>query len=139
MPLIYRPEVCEKSGTVLILHYLTSQSIYSERSDVTIINIQTEDYKTFISKIASADRVISSSLHGIILAESYGIPAVFLCEGIEYEMIKFFDWYYSTKRLSVKVATSLEEAMNITPMPLPDLTEMREKLIEAFPYDLWKQ
>ena len=139
MPLIYHPKECEKSGTVLILHYLTSQSMYSERNDVTVLNIQTEDYKSFIDKIVSADRVISSSLHGIILAESYGIPAVFLCKGIESEMIKFFDWYYSTKRLNIQVAMSLEEAMDIKPMPLPDLTEMRGRLIESFPYDLWKQ
>ena len=139
MPLIYKPEVKEKSGTVLILHFLTPPSQYTEREDVTLLNIQTEDYKSFIDAIASADKVISSSLHGIILAEAYGIPAVFLRKGIESETIKFFDWYYSTGRNNIVVCSDLEEAMSVKPMPLPELAEIRTKLIEAFPYDLWEK
>ena len=137
MPRIYNPQIKNRKGTVLILHYLTDISAFDDLSNVTLLDIRTNDYKTFIDTIVSADRVISSSLHGIILAETYGVPAVFLSKGIESEVLKFYDWYYSTDRRDVKVAMTIEEAMAMTPMPLPELSEMRQKLIDAFPYDLW--
>ena len=81
--------------------------------------------------------VISSSLHGIILAESYGIPAIFLGQNMEYEIIKFYDWYYSTGRKNVVIANSLDDALQMTPMALPQLEEMQKNLMMAFPNDLW--
>ncbi len=139
MPCIYNPDVKNKAGTVLILHYLTDSSEFDDLGDVILLDIRTNDYKTFIDTIVSAEKVISSSLHGIILAETYGVPAVFLRKGIESETIKFYDWYYSTGRQNVKVAMTIDEALTMTPMLLPELTEMREKLVEVFPYDLWKK
>ena len=80
--------------------------------------------------------IISSSLHGIILAEAYGIPAVLLNNN-DIDLLKYYDYYFSTGRKSVKVASSIEEALNKGPMPLPDLSEMQKGLIESFPYDLF--
>ncbi|MDO4556419.1 MAG: hypothetical protein Q4B70_14965, partial [Lachnospiraceae bacterium] len=57
---------------------------------------------------------------------------------VDKALIKYYDWYYSTNRWSVKMARTIEEAMAMEPMDLPDLTEMRRNLIQAFPYDLWK-
>ena len=102
------------------------------------INIQTQDYQFFINEICSSEKIVSSSLHGIILAEAYGIPAVFLNNKMDEELIKFYDYYYSTGRFNVVVANSLQEALEIDPMPLPDLEKIREKLLESFPYDLWE-
>ena len=47
------------------------------------IDVKTSDYRKFITEICQSKLIISSSLHGIILAESYGIPAIFLNEGVE--------------------------------------------------------
>lgn len=137
LPMIYQPRPVKKQGTVLITHYLTAQKLYQDLDGITLLDIQTKDYRGFIDKIASAERVISSSLHGIILAETYGAPAVFLRKGIESETLKFYDWYFSTRRYDVKVAMTLEEAVRIIPMPLPDLAELQEGLLRSFPYDMW--
>lgn len=99
--------------------------------------ISTHNYKYFIDEIVKSEKIISSSLHGIILAESYGVPAILLNEGIDNQLIKYYDWYYSTGRKSVKIANSIEEALSMEPMDLPDLTNMRNDLINSFPYDLW--
>lgn len=138
MPMIYQPKRVERRGTILISHYLTSKERYSEIDNITLLDIQTKDYEKFIDKVSSAEKVISSSLHGIILAESYGTPAIFLRQGIETETLKFYDWYYSTGRLNVAIASTIEEAIVMKPMPLPELTGMQKQLIETFPYDLWE-
>lgn len=139
MPKIYTPQSKERKGTVLITHYLLPTDQYSHLDNVTFLDIKTADYKSFIDTIASAEKVISSSLHGIILAETYGTPAVFLKEGMEAVLLKFYDWYYSTGRYNVKIASDMEEALAMEPMALPQLSEMQNRLMEAFPYDLWKQ
>ena len=40
------------------------------------LQVLTTDYRLFLNELVRGERVISSSLHGIILAESYGVPAV---------------------------------------------------------------
>jgi pyruvyltransferase len=102
------------------------------------IDIRTDDYRKFIDELCSCEKIISSSLHGIILAEAYGIPAVFLGEKRDSEMFKYYDWYISTGRKIVRYASSLDEAIKMEPMELPDLTAMQETIMNAFPYDLWK-
>ncbi|MCD8003147.1 MAG: polysaccharide pyruvyl transferase family protein [Clostridia bacterium] len=161
MPLIYHPEVVAKEKVIsVVIHYKAdgqwekdllkriddrgrsdSEDVSREKYDIRIqlLNIGTRDYTSYIREMLASEKVVSSSLHGIILAEAYGIPAVFLNTGgyVDDALMKYYDWYYSTGRYSVKMARSLQEAFNMEPMPLPDLDEMRFKLIEAFPYDLY--
>ncbi len=138
MPLIYRPgEGVSKVYPVSVVKHISVKDA-AVPDNVHSIDIETNDYKGFIDEILRSEKVISSSLHGIILSESYGVPAVFLCEGMEDQMMKYADWYESTGRSDFRCAKSIEEALDIEPMPLPELGEMRERLMAAFPYDLWK-
>ncbi len=138
MPLIYKPDDShgKKYNTSLVLHVLRKDKTLIP-SEVNLIDTETSDYKYFIDEIVSSEKIISSSLHGIILAESYGIPTLFLCDGVEDQMMKYRDWYLSTNRPDFKYARSIEEALAMQPMELPDLSALREKLMDAFPYDLW--
>lgn len=137
MPRIYVPEGVKKvSGrTTLIRHFLSAD--LKAPADVEPLDTRTDDYRAFIDAICASEKVISSSLHGIILAESYGVPTVFLQENMSEQLIKFYDWYYSTGRTNIRFAYSVEEAMAMEPMPLPELERMRDGLMESFPYDLW--
>lgn len=137
MPLIYKPKDTSKNYKISVIYHL-SQANEKKREGLNYINIQTKDYKKFINEIVKSELIISSSLHGIILAESYGVPAIFLNEKMDNEIIKFFDWYYSTGRYNVKIAKSMDEALNMKPMELPNLDNMRNRLIESFPKDLWE-
>lgn len=138
MPQIYcKQEISEKKYPISVVIHLNQK--YQKRKELHYIEIKTDDYKGFIDEICNSSLVIASSLHAIILAESYGVPAIFLLEGVEKEIIKYYDWYYSTGRYSVSVARSLDEALKMEPMPLPDLEKMRTELISSFPIDLWKE
>lgn len=137
MPLLYRTENLDKKYQVsLIAHY---KDAVTAPDDFHRIDIRTKNYRRVIDEITASELIISSSLHGIILAEAYGIPAVFLNQNHsrDLELMKYHDWYYSTGRRNVRTAHSVEEAARMSPMDIPDLKEMQRTLIETFPYDLW--
>ena len=107
-------------------------------TDNMIISMNTNDYKSVIDKIVSCKIIYSSSLHGIILAESYGVPAVFF-RGIPAVIdFKYKDYYASTGRTDVPMANNLAEAFSFGAPEIPDLTLLQKRLMEAFPYDLWE-
>ena len=136
MPLIYKGSKAKKIYKYsLIRHYISSDN--KNINNCHEILIQTNDYKFFIDEILKSECVISSSLHGIILAEAYGVPAIFLND-INNDEMKYFDWYFSTGRRTVKIAESIDEALKMEPMELPDLRNMQKNLLDSFPYDLWK-
>lgn len=105
--------------------------------DAHIISMNTDDYKGVIDKIVQSRLIISSSLHGVILADAYGVPSVWYRGLIESVDFKYKDYYASTGRWIEMIPTCIEEAMEIEPLPLPDLRPLQKGLIESFPYDLW--
>lgn len=137
MPLIFSPDKCKKRHRVSVIrHYMDTAGIMEDRRNPCVhsIRIQTTDYRNVISEIAQSERVISSSLHGLILSEAYGVPAVYLRTG---DMFKFEDYYYSTGRYDIKYVSSVQEGMHCDTMKVPDLREMQRTLIESFPRDIW--
>lgn len=83
--------------------------------------------------------MISSSLHGIILAETYGISAVMLSDTPSSNITKYKDWYYATGRKNFTIVNSVEEGLKIKcePLPITVIEEMQAQLIDTFPCDLW--
>ncbi len=137
MPLIYQPAHTEKCYDVSIIHHYSAVAFTDGDDSLHSINVATADYRNFIDEIVKSRLVLSSSLHGIILAEAYGVPAIFLCEGMDASLLKFMDWYHSTGRTEIKIAHSIQEALSMEPMPLPDLSQMQQGLMDAFPRDIF--
>lgn len=92
---------------------------------------------TFVTELLRARLVISSSLHGIILAEAYGIPAVYLDMGNGESHLKYDDYYYGTGRSSYHTASSVEEGIETGGNAAFDLPRIQQGLMGAFPWDLW--
>ncbi|NMH60515.1 polysaccharide pyruvyl transferase family protein [Alteromonas ponticola] len=92
---------------------------------------------SFIEQIVNAGRVISSSLHGVIIAEAYGVPAVFFDSNSGESMFKYQDYYQGTGRSTVPKVSSIEEGLSLPVMSPPDFTPIAKKLYSAFPFDLW--
>ncbi len=99
--------------------------------------MNTNDYQSVIDQIVQSKLIISSSLHGIILSDSYGVPSVFY-RGVDPRVdFKYMDYYASTGRKMDIIATSIEEALKQEPLPLPLLKPLQDMLMDSFPYDLW--
>lgn len=131
MPLIYNPNVEKKYKVSVISH--GDEDVYENYHQISII---TDDYKQFIEEIKASELIVSSSLHGIIFAEAFGVPAILLQPRMD--VLKYFDYYYSTERYTFPIARSMEEALNTAPPPIPDFTKMRENVLATFPTDLWE-
>jgi hypothetical protein len=84
-------------------------------------------------KIVTAKTIVSSSLHGIIIAEALGIPAIWLAPVSGEDELKFYDYYLGTDRYQIKRATDIKTALRTEPMPLPKFDI--EKMKSTFPTD----
>ena len=137
LPFIYNPAVEKDTDYIIIPQYVTELKLRKTYPDDLIVSMKTDDYKHVVDRIKSSKLIVSSSLHGIILAECYGVPAVFfrgLNEKIDF---KYKDYYYSTNRYDFPIANTVEEALETEPLPIPDLSGLQQGLMDTFPYDLW--
>ena len=72
--------------------------------------------------------------HGIVLAESFGIPARLIVPGTE-SLFKYEDYYLGTGRAGFQPARSIGEAIELGGEP-PHSCDT-SKLLASFPADLW--
>ena len=137
LPIIYSPKISDIKDYTIVPHY-TEWEKYKDNANY--ISTFTKDYKDFIDKICSSKLVISSSLHGIIIAEAYGVPAIMLSNNSNSNIFKYQDYYFSTGREHFPIAKTIDEALNTQYIPLNKdvLSKMQRKLIESFPIDLWE-
>lgn len=100
------PITCNKKYKIgFIPHYMDKKTPLilkaAENPDWKVINIrQAYSPKRFVKQIHECEYILSSSLHGIIIADSYGIPAyhIELSDKIIGGQWKFKDYYESVKR-----------------------------------------
>ena len=84
----------------IIPHYVEkAEALRKYRGHFIDVMSKPED---FVNEICKCKRVLSSSLHGIIIAEAYGIPAVWfqLTNKIIGGEFKFRDYYEATGRIA---------------------------------------
>lgn len=120
---------------IIIPHINEDVSLYERYGD----NICTpkQGAISFTKEIVNSKLVISSSLHGVIIAEAYGVPAILLKNCSGESSFKYDDYYYGTGRNSYPIASTIDEAFGIEPAARIDVHRIAKALFSAFPYDLW--
>jgi pyruvyltransferase len=86
-------------------------------------------------RIARSELVVGSSLHAIIVAEAFGIPARVVKSEVEHRF-KYDDYYAGTGRPSYAPASTIRDAIRLGGEPLPRQSAV--PLLNAFPSDLWR-
>lgn len=92
-----------------------------------------------IREIVACEAIVASSLHGVIIAEAFGIPAVAIESGVEHPF-KYLDYFEGTGRPEVPLVADFDEALRLVrSSSWPTLEESwdPEPLSAAFPDDLW--
>lgn len=135
LPDVYNPETKKRYDYGIIFH-ATETEREVPNSNCLSIDVRTKDYKGFVDRLKSCRTIISSSLHGIILAEAYGIPAIMLKP--HKDLFKYYDWYYSTGRQQFPIAETLKQAFVTKAPESPDLYAMKKTVYDTFPIDLYE-
>lgn len=118
----------------LIHHMKDATRIFSNYPSILEIKSNT-NWKEVANKIATCEVIISSSLHGLIISESYGIPVVFLRPNLE-GIFKYADYYLGTDR-GLKCSYTLEDAVvhaeSAVPVSTNFIKNYQNHLLESFP------
>lgn len=115
-PLYYNPSLDKKYKVGIVLHFLESRENVRccgfDSTQIHFISVKKYgSWKNFIDEVCMCDTVLSSSLHGCIVADAYNIPNLwtqFTDYVAEEDGFKFRDYYLSTQRnikKPIKIAT----------------------------------
>lgn len=117
-PDIYTPARNRRFRCGIVPHYCDADQLGVLPSDATVIPVSLPPFD-FIDRLAECDYIAASSLHGIVLAEAYGIPAVRLGFKTSWDRIRSFEFkhgdYYEGTGRTLPGTCTLDEALDKRP------------------------
>lgn len=141
-PLFYKPSIKKHYKLGIIPHYVDQENPMLQNliddPDVLYIDILSGIYKV-VDDICKCEQIASSSLHGIIAADSYGIPSIWIkfSDDIVGDGFKFYDYFESVGRkkekpLAIKDGMTSDDILNC--VLDYDISIDLVQLIEACPF-----
>jgi hypothetical protein len=123
LPLIYNPKI-EKTCEVGVVPHYIDKTLVKLKPGQKLIDIMAP-WKTVIDEMLSCKKIISSSLHGIVAAEAYGIPAIWTkySNNIRGREMKYQDYFLGTGRGTQKYNKPIP--------PIKDLEKRQQILINT--------
>jgi len=104
LPRVYSPNVEKKYRIGVIPHYVDRDTEFinycRHNKSIKLINVQDKNVENFIDQILECEVIMSSSLHGLVIADAYKIPSVWieLSKNVIGNGFKFRDYYASIDR-----------------------------------------
>ncbi|OYX27790.1 MAG: exosortase [Flavobacteriales bacterium 32-35-8] len=100
LPKYYNPKVDKEYKIGIVPHYrdfTTVKDLYKNEPSILLIDLMTNDIEETTSQFLKCEKIISSSLHGIIVAHAYGIPSVWqkFSDKVFGDDIKYKDYFES--------------------------------------------
>lgn len=100
-PLVYAPDIEKENEIGLVLRWSETQWLgKSVGPGVKLIDLGTRDVESVLDQMLSCKYIVTSSLHGLIIADTYGIPNAWLSSkspaGFEF---KFYDYFLSVDKV----------------------------------------
>lgn len=153
LPLIYQPTVKKRYFCGIIPHYREYddvKTLVGNRSEILLIDLRTDKVEEIIDEILSCKYILSSSLHGLIVAHAYQIPALFFqythhgeglfkyndyFSSVEISIYKPYQWNERTK-LSVDSIESMFVENRDKSIIHSNLFKMQKEMLSVFPYGL---
>lgn len=97
-------------------------------------------WKKVIHEILTCELVLSSSLHGIILAEAFGVPVRFVMPTGGETLFKYRDYYLGTGRdLTEEPSSFLDKITKDSGIIMPKPVYNTKAMLNAFPRNLFIQ
>lgn len=139
LPNYYVPKIDKKFKYGIVPHYTDYDIIadlYKDRKNLLIIDLMTNDIEAVTDLFLSCDKIVSSSLHGVIIAHTYGIPAIWqqFSNRVFGDNIKYRDYFESVEipsySIDIKDTVFSNEELETLFKEYPSLPDMEviEKL-----------
>ena len=134
LPLFYSPSVNNLKKIAICPHYrhkLHFLEYIDDKDNLKIIDVQ-KDMETVVDSISSSSVCISTSLHGLIIAQAYNIPWVWLeifDNNLGGEDFKFKDFFSTINESQVShVRVRMEEVKNLNYNEIAEKASLPDKL-----------
>lgn len=129
-----KPEPVVEHIFVPNLNDMLNGVVFDLPPDTTVVSPM-QSWHRVVEKIIQARFVSATSLHGVIVAEAFGIPARYVRLTETENIFKYNDYYSGTGRDSVEFARSVHEAVEMG--GVQEISTSFNRLYDAFPTDLW--
>jgi pyruvyltransferase len=142
-PRYYRPSVPKRYKLGIIPHYSEAASPWvaslKGREDIKVVDVAL-GVEAFVDVLLACEKVASSSLHGVIAADAYGIPSLwiaFSADLLPRTVFKFNDYFAGVGRpaaeaFMVREDTQPEEILRAVRQH--DIVCDTDRLLEACPF-----
>ena len=100
LPYFFKQKVKKRYEIGVIPHYVDYQEVsnrFKNESGIKVINLITDNIESTTKEILECERIISSSLHGVIVSHTYKIPCLWVkfSEKLSGDDVKFHDYLSS--------------------------------------------
>lgn len=100
LPDYYNPTIEKIYDFGIVPHYVDYElvkSFFANSKDVLVLDLMTNDIEATTNDFLKCKKIVSSSLHGVIVAHAYGIPAIWqkFSEKVFGDDIKYQDYLES--------------------------------------------
>ncbi|WP_051197700.1 polysaccharide pyruvyl transferase family protein [Flavobacterium soli] len=146
LPLLYKPNSSSKRYKIGIIphyiDYIEVQNLLSRSSfnDMKVINLLNNNVENVIEQIILCDKIISTSLHGIIVANAYEIPAMWwkFSDKLSGDDIKFHDYFESVEKFDLTpiYGKNIEDVIYSSDYFIPKkelVLKLQKGLLASFP------
>jgi hypothetical protein len=131
LPRFYHPKIEKKYSLGIVPHYKDFERVnqwFGGDKSILIIDLMTNNIEETTNQFLQCESIISSSLHGVIVAHAYEIPAVWqkFSEDVFGDDIKYQDYFesvqlkpYTSKVIDKKMTLENLKALLDTTQTLP--------------------
>jgi len=137
LPFFYNPKINRSVRVGLIPHFADKSEFINSfvrgNKDIELIDVEVE-VEDFLDQLAGCEFVLSSSLHGLIIADAYGIPNKWLTlsSSVLGAGFKFRDYYSTTNSpCEIPVDVRSHDDMSVVIDKIEELCAVKE-----YNYDL---
>lgn len=153
LPLFIAPS-CNKKYEVSIIPHFSEYDFFSKTysGKYHVIDLSGNHIQRVVDEITASKVILSTSLHGIIVAHAYGIPALWIKKGnIETDGVKFYDYFSSVDIKEYDgfvfsevlhdngIIFNTFEKYQSSSLPRKDVSMIQKELLEVAPFPVRKE
>ncbi|HHS9578074.1 TPA: polysaccharide pyruvyl transferase family protein [Raoultella planticola] len=151
LPMVYPGKNINKKFTLGIIPHLKDyeyfKQTYGSNKGVNVIDLKTSNIEDVLNQMLHCEKIISTSLHGVIVGHAYGIPTIWIKHNdIDTDGFKFNDYFDSVGIELYRGFTNFDEIVNNHVgffnlhknilLPAVDLKHMQKRLLEVAPFEI---